>query len=212
MKPPRKPRAPRGVAYRAWSNMHTRCSNPNNIGYKNYGGRGIKVAERWHAFQNFIDDMGAPPAGHTLDRIDNDADYSPGNCRWAPRALQSRNTRRNVWVTLNGERACLKDALRMLGYSYQAYKHLHDARGWGAQQIIDAWLGKPTKSQPFPGDPKPTPPRMIGASNASAKLDEVAVKAIRASAEPLSTLAAIHGVTKAAVAAIRSRRTWRHIA
>lgn len=89
--------------------MILRCENPKNIAYKNYGGRGIAVCDRWHIFENFCADMGDRPLGMTLERDDNDGNYEPGNCRWATRAEQNRNTRQNRWATINGETACLTD-------------------------------------------------------------------------------------------------------
>jgi hypothetical protein len=80
--------------YRAWHGMKTRCSNPKRSDWKNYGGRGISVCERWASFESFLADMGPKPsARHTMDRIDNDGNYEPGNCRWATWDLQSRNKR-----------------------------------------------------------------------------------------------------------------------
>ena len=81
--------------YHTWIGMKTRCSNKNHIAYKNYGGRGIKVCDRWkNDFTAFLQDMGERPEGLTLDRENNDGNYEPGNCKWANSKQQGRNTRR----------------------------------------------------------------------------------------------------------------------
>jgi hypothetical protein len=82
--------------YRSWAAAQQRCSNPKNKRYDQYGGRGIRVCERWRSFENFLSDMGERPPGTSLDRIENERGYEPGNCRWLPDAKQAANRRDTV--------------------------------------------------------------------------------------------------------------------
>jgi hypothetical protein len=118
-----------------WRNMIARCQNSNNPNFHHYGGRGIKVCERWHSVENFIADMPPMPPGMELDRIDNDGDYEPGNCRWATRQSQMRNTRGNVKLTIDGETRCIQEWSEISGINPGAIR----ARlkyGWDAKTAV----------------------------------------------------------------------------
>lgn len=107
--------------FMAWSGMLQRCSNPNAKSYPNYGGRGIQVCDRWNpakggSFENFLEDMGTRPSEDlSIDRIDNSGPYSSGNCRWTDRKTQLRNTRKNTFISFEGEELCLAAWAERLG-------------------------------------------------------------------------------------------------
>jgi hypothetical protein len=98
--------------YKIWAGMKNRCLNSDNPAFKYYGGRGIKVCQRWMKFENFFADMGRKPAGKSLDRINNDGNYEPGNCRWATSLEQHRNQRTNRRIEFNGERLLITEWAR----------------------------------------------------------------------------------------------------
>lgn len=101
--------------YHSWASMIQRCSNPNFPHYSYYGGRGIKVCKRWKIFANFYADMGERPKELTLERINNQGNYEPSNCKWATKLEQAGNTRANVIVTINGRSQCIAAWARELG-------------------------------------------------------------------------------------------------
>lgn len=104
--------------YHIWNEMRSRCQRPTHKQYSDYGGRGIKVCERWEKFENFLADMGEPPPGMSLDRSDNDGDYEPGNCAWKTRIEQNNNKRSNVLVTESDGTFTLSEFARRNGLSY----------------------------------------------------------------------------------------------
>lgn len=80
--------------YRTWKGMRERCSNKNHKDFSIYGGKGVRVCDRWNSFQNFVIDMGIRPDGYTLDRINGDGHYEPSNCRWADLKTQAKNQKK----------------------------------------------------------------------------------------------------------------------
>jgi hypothetical protein len=127
--------------YKTWAQMRKRCADPSDKSFANYGGRGIKVCERWAAFENFYADMGPRPSPkHTLDRRDNDGDYSPDNCRWATKTEQTRNRRNAITVTLRGQTKPLMVWCEELGFNYyKAHRKLR-REGQSAEQVFGGVL------------------------------------------------------------------------
>ena len=126
--------------YYTWHNMVRRCTRKSNTDFASYGGRGIKVCERWlgpYGFQNFYEDMGEKPDKHTLERVDNNGDYEPGNCVWATYRTQANNTRRNHWVNWQGKKYTVAELVRKLNLqpSETAY-HQRLYRGWSVEKTF----------------------------------------------------------------------------
>lgn len=121
--------------YDAWINMLQRCNNPKDTAYKHYGGRGITVCEQWHDFQAFYDDMGDPPEGRSLERINNNSGYCLENCRWATQGEQNRNCRRNHQLTFREKTQCLAAWAEHLGiHPNTLYYRLR--RGWSVCRAL----------------------------------------------------------------------------
>jgi hypothetical protein len=122
--------------YQTWIDMRRRCVNPRHRFYPNYGGRGIAVCHEWAtSFEAFLRDMGEKPAGKSLDRIDNDGNYEPGNCRWATQAEQSRNRSQSIRLTLDGQTKVLKDWARDIGMHASTLRE-RLVRGWSAERAL----------------------------------------------------------------------------
>lgn len=121
--------------YRSWRGMFQRCENESDRAYKNYGGRGIKVAPEWRSFARFLLDMGEKPAGMSLDRIDNDGDYCKANCRWATPLEQASNRRTTVLLEHQGKRMCVTQWAHALGLSESTIR-LRLLSGWPIEKCL----------------------------------------------------------------------------
>jgi hypothetical protein len=116
--------------------MMRRCYSTRHPAHYRYGGRGIKVCDRWHDFLAFLADMGQRPSlGHSLDRIDNEGNYEPGNCRWATRTEQARNRRTSRFVEIDGERKTLVEWGEISGINPQIIGDRFD-RGWKGRDLL----------------------------------------------------------------------------
>jgi hypothetical protein len=131
----------------AWREMWKRCTNPRSKSFAWYGARGIAVCERWRSFENFLADMGPRPLGLSLDRVDNDRGYEPGNCRWATASEQANNTRRTVRITAEGVTLPRSVWVRRSGLSLSTVRH-RVAAGWTAEEALGTGpLARPRTSK-----------------------------------------------------------------
>jgi len=123
--------------YRSYAAMKGRCRNPNDKSYKNYGGRGITVCNRWNDFANFLEDMGERPEGMSLERKDNNGNYEPSNCKWATRSDQQNNRRSNRLFTINGKTQTFTQWVREVGRTTvrQAGHRFYD-HGWSIERTL----------------------------------------------------------------------------
>ncbi len=133
-----------GDLYRIWERMISRCHNPVNPAFADYGGRGIKVCQRWRdSVQAFVADMGKRPSRkYSVNRKDNNGDYEPSNCEWATDLEQARNTRRNHFITLNGETLCLSAWCERLKIKGDCF-HSRLKRGWSEEEALTIPVGSP---------------------------------------------------------------------
>lgn len=132
----------RGIGYTIWQNMISRCTNSKNPSFKNYGRRGISVCKRWLDFRNFILDMGAPPfMDSSIDRIDNNGNYKPKNCRWLPLKENRKWRRCTNAVFIDGKRMTGADAAKTLGISQPAMSRRAKKLG-SYQAAVDYYLTK----------------------------------------------------------------------
>lgn len=121
--------------YHVWGSMLQRCENVNHKSYKDYGGRGINVCDRWHSFENFFTDMGSIPPGLSIERNDVNGNYEPSNCRWATMTEQGLNKRTNTLLTANGETKPLASWCRQYGLNKVTLMDRIE-RGWSPERAI----------------------------------------------------------------------------
>jgi hypothetical protein len=117
--------------YQVWRDMKKRCETPSSTFYRHYGGRGISVCDRWQKFENFFDDMGARPSpAHSIDRIEVNGNYEPGNCRWATDIEQGNNRRITQMVEYQGRTQSIAMWARELGVKYYSLRNRIINLGW----------------------------------------------------------------------------------
>lgn len=152
-------------AYGCWANMRQRCEDPASTAYSNYGGRGIVVCERWKDFGRFLEDMGQPPAGMTIERCDNNRGYEPDNCIWATRLVQGRNKRNNRLLTIGDETLTVSAWAERYGLAHGTV-HRRLKTGWPidaavSTPVVTKRKGIPRGARPWldlPAIPKPETP------------------------------------------------------
>jgi len=127
----------RGRTYRSWESMKSRCLNPNSQSYKNYGGRGITVCLQWvESFDRFLADMGERPPNTSLDRIDNDGNYEPANCRWGTPRTQSRNKNNGRVIIYQGRSMLLVELSELTGVKYGLLYDRIVRHGWSVEKSV----------------------------------------------------------------------------
>ncbi|WP_132862904.1 hypothetical protein [Stenotrophomonas sp. ATCM1_4] len=115
--------------YNIWMKMRSRCNNPKDRAYADYGGRGISIEPRWDSFEAFLEDMGRRPSpAHSIDRVDNNKGYCAANCRWATWKQQQRNRRNNKIYTIDGVTATLPEHCERTGVKYKT-AHMRLSKG-----------------------------------------------------------------------------------
>lgn len=133
--------------YKIWANMKSRCSNPNTPAYGRYGGRGISLCEEWESFEHFYE--WAVANGYsddlTIDRIDNDGNYCPENCRWITQKEQCNNKRNNHLLTHNGETLTISEWAQKLNVNYFSLHDRITKLGWSAEKALTTQIKESVK-------------------------------------------------------------------
>lgn len=124
------------ATYKTWAAMRSRCNRPNDDAYENYGGRGIKICERWEDFNNFYADMGDRPPGAGIDRINNDGDYEPSNCKWSTHKEQSNNRRVSALFAYQGRTQTLQQWADEYGLAKQCLWDRLNTLNWPIEKAL----------------------------------------------------------------------------
>lgn len=184
--------------YKSWRSMLARCENRNNDNFHLYGGRGILVCDRWHDFTLFLTDMGERPIGTTIDRLNPDGDYGPGNCRWATSAQQAANKRGSIYVDFNGFNVPIRALAEAYGVPtttiYRRFKQ--GLRG------LDLVTRRNMNE------------RRVGSHCPTSKLDEASVADIKhrlVAGESNAFIARIYGISPTTISNIKTGHTWGHV-
>lgn len=195
--------------YKSWQKMKERCMNPNSNRYALYGGKGVKVCERWMVFENFFEDMGVRPDGTSLDRWpDRNGMYEPGNCRWATNREQERNRNTTRFLTIGGVTKSAADWADEAGIKLCTLLARIDDSGMAPQLAIEHKKGsifkKRDESKVF---------HHRGSGHPNSKINEEIAKAIFDNKEGMTQkeLASRYGVSRHVVGMIKRGKRWKHV-
>ena len=122
--------------FRIWTSMLSRCNTPSSGSYKNYGAKGIKVCPEWSSFEKFLLDMGLPENDNQIERINNNGNYEPGNCKWATRKEQCRNRSTSHFIEFNGSKKTLTEWAEIIGISPQGLRRRIFALNWSIEKAL----------------------------------------------------------------------------
>lgn len=126
----------RSRTYHIWIGMKNRCFNKKVIAFPRYGGRGITVCDHWMKYEHFVEDMGEAPDGMAIDRINNDGNYEPGNCRWTTMLVQARNSSKNTLITAFGETHCASEWAEKFGLNGSTILHRIRRLNWSPEKAM----------------------------------------------------------------------------
>lgn len=130
-------RGKKAPEHNIWNHMKRRCLNPTNKAYKDYGGRGIKICEKWLNFENFYRDMGPRPSSkHSIERVNNDGNYEPDNCLWILKSDQNKNQRSNLIINYQGETKILSEWAKSLNLKYMFLYHRLIRKKQSMEQVL----------------------------------------------------------------------------